>query len=132
MMTEFFMPMKPPTTTHQEKQVAVINGKPVFYEPEDLAKARAKLMAHLSKHVPAGKLQGALRFTNKWCFPLKAKHKHGDWKTTKPDVGNMSKLMMDCMTKLGYWKDDAYVSSLIEEKFWSETPGIYIKIEELN
>ena len=26
MMTEFFMPMKPPTKKHQEKQVSCLNG----------------------------------------------------------------------------------------------------------
>lgn len=51
-MTEFFMPMKKvPTITHQQKQVAVVNGKPVFYEPDELKAARAKLMAHLGQHV---------------------------------------------------------------------------------
>ena len=29
-MTEFFMAMVPPTVTHQEKQVHVVSGKPVF------------------------------------------------------------------------------------------------------
>ena len=35
MLIEFFMLMIPPTVTHQEKQVHVVNGKPVFYEPAD-------------------------------------------------------------------------------------------------
>ena len=42
MMTEFFMPMIPPTVTHQEKQVHVVKGKPVFYEPQDLLTADRK------------------------------------------------------------------------------------------
>ena len=37
MRTEFFMPMKPPTCTHQEKQV---NWKTkTFYEPAELKAA---------------------------------------------------------------------------------------------
>jgi len=35
------------------------------------------------------------------------------------------------MTTVGFWKDDAQVTSEIAEKFWAEKPGIYIKIEEL-
>jgi Holliday junction resolvase RusA-like endonuclease len=35
------------------------------------------------------------------------------------------------MTHLGYWEDDALVASEITEKFWADTPGIYIRIEEL-
>ena len=40
-MIEFFLPMeKIPTTTHQQKKVNVRNGKPIFYEPEELKNAR--------------------------------------------------------------------------------------------
>ena len=51
MVIEFFMPMVPPTCTHQEKQVHVVNGKPVFYEPAELRAARQKLQAYLGQHV---------------------------------------------------------------------------------
>ncbi|CQR51452.1 RusA family crossover junction endodeoxyribonuclease [Paenibacillus riograndensis] len=134
MPTEFFMPMKPPTATHQEKQVAVVDGKPVFYEPDDLKAARAKLTAHLGKHVPQKKYSGvALRVTVKWLFPIPegSKHYDGEWKKTKPDTHNLNKLPFDIMTNLGFWKDDALVASEIIEKFWAKLPGIYIKIEEL-
>ena len=52
MRLEFFLPMRPPTATHQEKQVRVVNGKPVFYDPPQVLDARAKLTAHLSSHRP--------------------------------------------------------------------------------
>lgn len=52
MVIEFFMAMVPPTVTHQEKQVHVVKGKPVFYEPVDLKAARQKLMGHLAGHRP--------------------------------------------------------------------------------
>ena len=44
MSNEFFMAMVPPTVTHQEKQVRVAGGKPVFYEPPELKAARQKLV----------------------------------------------------------------------------------------
>lgn len=133
MTTAFFMPMKKvPTVTAQEKQVAVINGKPVFYEPEELKAARAKLMAHLGQHVPAKPyMTGPVRLTVKWCFPITGTRQDGQYKYTKPDTDNLQKLLKDCMTDCGYWKDDAQVASEIVEKFWAALPGIYIKIEEL-
>ncbi|WP_245864477.1 RusA family crossover junction endodeoxyribonuclease [Paenibacillus donghaensis] len=132
MTTAFFMPMKKvPTITHQQKQVAVVNDKPVFYEPDELKAARAKLMAHLGQHVPARKYTGALRLTVKWCFPITGKRQDGEYKTTRPDNSNMQKLLEDCMEDLGFYKDDAQIASLIVEKFWASLPGIYIKIEEL-
>ena len=131
MTTEFFMPMLPPTVTHQEKAIHVVKGKPVTYEPANLKAARTKLMAHLAKHVPEYPYTGAVQLLTKWCFPVTGKHKDGQWKTTKPDTDNCIKLLKDCMTKLGYWRDDALVASEITQKFWAELPGIYVKIEEL-
>lgn len=130
-MTEFFMVMaKVPTCTHQEKQVKIIRGKPVFYEPQELKNTRMLLRTHLSKHVPEKKYTGALRLVTKWCFPA-GKHKNGEYRTSRPDTDNLQKLLKDVMTELGYWKDDAQVASEITEKFWADVPGIYIKIEEL-
>lgn len=130
-MIDFFMAMKPPTCTHQEKQVHVVNGKPVFYEPSELKAARAKLRAHMSRHVPAEPFRGALRLTTWWCFPLCGNHHDGEYKTSKPDTDNLVKLLKDVMTDLGFWKDDAQVASEVIEKYWHNIPGIYVKVESL-
>lgn len=130
-MIRFFLPMIPPTTTHQQKQVTVRNGKPVFYEPEDLKKARSKLMAHLGQHVPKEKIEGPVHFTVKWLFPITGSHTDGEYKATKPDLDNSNKLLQDCMTDLGFWVDDALVASELAQKFYAEKPGIFIQIERL-
>ena len=123
--------MKPPTITHQEKGIAVVKGKPVVYEPAELKAARSKLMTYLGQHAPLVPLHGPVRLGVKWCFQVTGKHEDGEWKTTRPDTDNLQKLLKDCMTALGYWKDDAQVASEIVEKFWNDIPGIYIRIEEL-
>ena len=128
---QFFVSMIPPTVTHQEKKINVRNNKPIVYEPQELKDARAKLEAHLNKFVPAERFDCGVRLIVKWCFPISAKHKNGEYKTTKPDTDNLQKLLKDVMTKLGYWKDDALVASEIVEKFWSDIPGIFIRIEKL-
>lgn len=131
-MIEFFMPMKnPPSTTHQQKQVRIVKDKPIFYEPDHVKVARAKLEAHLGQHVPEKKYTKPIRLYVKWCFPITAKHKDGEYKYTKPDLDNSQKLLQDCMTKVGFWKDDSQVVSLVAEKFWAALPGIYIRIEEV-
>lgn len=126
---EFFMPMIPPTVTHQEKQVHVVKGKPVFYEPQELKAARQKLMGHLAQHCPTEPFQQGVRLIAKWCFPKGSSHTDGEYKITKPDTDNLQKLLKDCMTVCGYWKDDALVASEIVEKFWTDLPGIYIRVE---
>ncbi|SQF16073.1 RusA family crossover junction endodeoxyribonuclease [Streptococcus pyogenes] len=131
-MIEFFLPMdKIPTTTHQQKKVTVINGKPHFYEPESLKNARDKFTSILAQHVPPSKLDGPIRLTVKWLFPKIKGSTNGQYKTTKPDTDNLQKLLKDCMTELGFWNDDAQVASEIIEKFWADTVGIYVKVEEL-
>lgn len=129
---QFFVPMKKiPTVTHQEKQVSVIEGKPHFYEPAELRNTRQLYMDVFGRYVPDQKMVGKVRMTIRYCFPLKGKHVNGEYKDTKPDLDNMTKLVQDCLTKLGFWKDDRYVVSLIAEKFWAKLPGIFIRIEEV-
>lgn len=126
---KFFLPMIPPTVTHQEKKIAFAHGKPIFYEPPELADARNKLTAYIAPYAPKKPFTGAVRLVVKWCFPITAKHKDGEYKTTKPDTDNLQKLLKDVMTACGFWKDDALVASEIVEKFWAEKPGIFIFAE---
>lgn len=129
-MTQFFMPMIPPTVTAQMHKVTARNGKPVFYDPPEIADAKSKLMANLAKYKPKKPYSVGVRLVVKWMFP-KGRHKNGEYRTTKPDTDNLQKLLKDCMTKCGYWKDDALAASEIVEKFWADVPGIFIRIEEL-
>lgn len=134
-MTQFFIPLKnPPTTTAQQKQVTIRNGKPIFYEPDSLKEARAILSAHLGQHTPDQPFNKAIQCTVKWFFHTEAKkYSDGQYRKTKPDTHNLNKLLFDVMTDLGFWKDDALVASELIQKFWvkESPPGIYIKIEEL-
>ena len=128
---EFFMAMIPPTITHQEKKVHMVNGRPRFYEPDELKAARQKLTAYLGQHAPEEPYQGGIQLIVKWCFQTKGRHKDGEYRITKPDTDNLQKLLKDCMTSVGFWSDDAQVASEIVEKFWAEIPGIYIRVTEL-
>ena len=129
-MIQFFMPMIPPTVTHQEKKVTVVNGKPRFYEPEELKAARAKLRDYLAMHRPEAPMEGGVQLTVKWLFP-RGTHPDGSYRITKPDTDNLQKLLKDVMTSLHFWKDDAQVAYEITGKFWAEVPGIFIRVEEL-
>ena len=131
MVTEFFMPMHVPTMTHQEKQVHVVKGRPVFYEPQELKAVREKLRAHLGRHVPDVGFSGPVRLTTWWCFAVKGTHHNGEYRTSKPDTDNLVKMLKDVMTGLHFWSDDAQVASEVIEKYWADIPGIYIKVESL-
>lgn len=131
MKIEFFLPMIPPTPTAQEKGVTVRNGKPHFYEKPEITTIRLQFQVNLRKHVPEQSYTGAVRLITKWCFPVKGKHKDGEYRTSRPDTDGIIKLFKDAMTDVGFWKDDALVASEITEKFWAALPGIYVSIEEL-
>lgn len=128
---QFFMPMVPPTTTFQDKELAVRRGKPVIFDSSELIAVKAKLQGHLSKYIPEKPVTGPIRILIKWCYPATEKHPAGTWKTTKPDTDNLQKALLDCMTRLGFWKDDAQVCSQIVEKFWSDVPGVFVFITQL-
>ena len=128
----FFIAIDPPTSTAQMKQVRVVNNKPIFYDPPAVKEARNMLSAYLAVHKPAKPLEGAISLRVIWLFPKGKTHKNGQWRTTKPDTDNLQKLLKDCMTRCGFWKDDAQVAREIVEKRWADDPsGIYIEIEEL-
>ena len=129
---DFFLQIQPPTATAQEKQVRVVHGKPLFYDPAPVKEAKKLLTAHLLPHRPETPLDGAVALSTVWLFPKGRSHKHGEWRVTKPDTDNLQKLLKDCMTRCGFWRDDAQVVRESVEKRWSDEPsGIYIEITPL-
>ena len=89
-------------------------------------------MTSLRMHVPSEPLTGPLALHATWLYPAGKSHKAGTWRVTRPDTDNIEKLLKDCMTKCGFWKDDAQVVHETVEKRWSDEPtGIEIEIKEL-
>ena len=141
-MIEFFMPMIPPTVTQPEHKVTVSRktGRVVFYDPPELKAARSRFMDQVGRYAPEAPLDGALQLITKWIWPMDQERQEMlavvdpdrfAWKTTKPDTDNLIKLLKDCMTRTGFWKDDAQVASEVTEKFLANRPGIYVKIMRL-
>lgn len=126
---EFFLDMIPPTVTHQQKKVAMTAGRPMFYEPPRLAAARELLTLRLLPHRPQEPCRQGVKLTVRWQFP-RGRRRAG-YRITRPDTDNLQKLLKDCMTAAGFWKDDALVAVEHVEKLWSDEPGIYIRIEAL-
>ena len=127
----FFLEMEPPTVTAQMHKVTVRHGKPAFYDTVQLKQARAQFLAALKPEAPAEPLEGPVALTVSWHFPTKS-HRDGAWRVTRPDTDNLEKLLKDCMTAAGFWKDDAQVCVESVSKRWSRMrPGIGITVEEL-
>ena len=134
MRLEFFMPMVPPTLTHQAKELAVTrSGKPIMHDSAELKAVKAKLAAHLAGHVPDRPFSGAVRLVHAWYWPCAdTSHDAGSWRITKPDTDNIAKSLKDCMETVGFFETgDQQVAEETIRKFWADVPGIYVLIEEL-
>ena len=125
---EFFLDIAPPTVTAQEHKVRVAHGKPMFYDTPKLKAARATFESLLSQHCPADPLEGPVLLSVDWHFATKS-HKEGTYRVTRPDTDNLQKMLKDCMTRVGFWRDDAQVCHEEVTKRWSRSkPGIHIKV----
>lgn len=127
----FFLDMNPPTVTAQEHKVRVVHGRPMFYDTPRLKAARALYEGALRCYKPDTPLDGALSLTVEWWFPSKT-HREGELRVTRPDTDNLQKLLKDCMTRIGFWRDDAQVCREVVTKRWTRTrPGLRIEVTQL-
>ena len=130
-----FLRLEPdiPKLTHQNGiKTRVVDGHAQVYKTPALRDLEAKYMALLRPYAPAEPWDCPIRLTTTWIF-RKPKGAKGTFKTTKPDITNMIKTFEDCMTRCGFWKDDAKVFSHNSTKVWAEGDkphGIDIYIED--
>ena len=55
-------------------------------------------------------------------------------KVTRPDIDNLAKMMLDAMTRAGYWEDDNQVASLLVAKCTYANPSddiIIVRVSEI-
>lgn len=119
--------MDPPRVTAQMKGVNFRTGR--FYEKPEVARARRDLTYELYKQRPKTPYDGAVAVNVTWMYANKDKRKHLRPKTTRPDLDNAVKLLLDVMTTVGFWDDDAQVVELSMRKYWSLQGAIKIEIK---
>ena len=122
---------KIPTATLQQKKAAIINGHISMYEPANVKLAIREYEWRLKRHRPAVPIKGPVKVTVCWAFGAKEHRKWGNPKVTRPDLDNMAKMLLDRMTKLGFWEDDSQITDLELKKYWSDRSRIIITYEEV-
>lgn len=125
----------PPTITAQQKGVRVVHGKPFFYEKAEVTNARRKIEWAMKQYVPDEPIETPVRLKVSLEIPTKDKKKlKSKWKSSRPDLDNMLKLILDCLTEMRVIKDDALIVQLGAQKMWvPEGAGcIYIVIEDVD
>lgn len=128
------IPIEPPTTTFQAKKINTKTGK--IYSSAAARDARQSYHAWLSKHVPDKPMSGPLSLTMTFKFspPKSIAKRMGqilyDYKDTKPDCDNLTKLVMDVMQDLGYFNNDSQVAVLNVRKVWLSPRTIEKRIDQ--
>lgn len=129
-----------PKGTSQEKgeciRYKISGGKRVPYihhfKKPKVEGMRAEFELKLKRHKPKKPVQGPVRLSLSLFFDVKRPKKlWGTYKTTKPDLDNYAKELIDAMTAIGFWGDDAQVSELKVSKRYAEKASIVIQWEEL-
>ncbi|MCD8207533.1 MAG: RusA family crossover junction endodeoxyribonuclease [Bacteroidales bacterium] len=110
----------------------MVKGHPMFYDSPRLREARALLMAALQEYAPADPIEGPVRLDVLWKFSHGKSHKDGEWRVTRPDTDNLEKLLKDCMSYVGFWKDDAQVCIETIQKKWDNDCGIKIGVKHID
>lgn len=64
---EFFLQIKPPTATAQEKQVRIVKGRPLFYDPAPVKEAKGCLRRICFRTARTGRSAERYRFQRYGC-----------------------------------------------------------------
>lgn len=120
-----------PKGTAQMKRANFRNG--TFFEGKDIKAARQFYLSEIGTEAPEMPFNGPVSVSVEFYYPIKDKRKKGQFKTSRPDCDNLVKLLLDCMTQLRFWDDDAQIAILrIMKKYSvSDEAGIMIYVKEL-
>lgn len=115
-------------------------GRARVYDPGTAEGWKAQIAMAARGVLPAEPLQGPLevnillRFRRPRCHYRTGKRAAElrpyapCWHTAKPDRDNCDKSILDALTQLGAWRDDAQVVDGRVAKVWSDRPGATILI----
>ena len=128
----------PPTATAQQKGVFVRNGRAHFFVKAKVKEAENFLAVLLKEFAPPRPLVGAVELRATWCFPYRKSEPKwrtatGDYlpHTTRPDLDNLEKGLLDVMTRLRFWEDDSQVAQKKTNKAWGSRPFLEIHVREI-
>ena len=131
----FFIDCIPPKATAQQKGAFVCNGKVRFFTKNKVRQAESVLASLLMPYRPPRPIDEPVFLMVYWFFPWRKSERKSIVNagrpvphTSRPDLDNLEKNMLDVMSRLGYWTDDSIVARKSTGKFWGPRPGIAVHI----
>ena len=115
-------------------------GMTRMYDPGTAEGWKGQIAAAAMPHKPHTQLQGPLHVNLNFHFARPKSHSNRkglklnapEWHTSKPDADNLAKAVLDCITQLGFWKDDSQVASLdVRKRYASAEPFCEITIRPI-
>lgn len=112
-------------------------GHAAVYDPGTAEGWKSDIAMAAKPHIPATPLAGAVKLTIDFLLPRPKRlcRKNDPCCTLpamcKPDLDNFCKAVMDCLTRIGMWQDDAQVVKLDAMKHYhaiGDRPGAVVKI----
>lgn len=138
-MIDFFIACIPPKSTHQAAlRILRRNDGTQFVGKFATSKGKrveSELITLFMPHRPPAPMQGPLSLSVFWNYPWRKSEKKANRERgampcdVRPDCDNLAKFVCDILTRLAFWGDDGQVSDLRFSKYWSDKPGIGIRIE---
>lgn len=130
-----FMRLEPdiPRLTHQHGVAPVhAGGKTFMHKTAEQRAVEAKYCALLRPHAPKEPWNCPTHLSTVWRFRSKSKR---GWKLTKPDTDNLVKTLKDCLTRCGFFTDDALVCLESIAKVWvaeDQPHGVEIRLRDIS
>ena len=140
-MIDFFVNCIPPKSTHQaalrilkRRDGTQFVGK---FASSKGKHVQAELITLFTPYRPMTPMQGPIILIVNWNYPWRKSEKKINRARgimpcdVRPDCDNLAKFVCDIFTRLAFWNDDGQVYSLTFQKWWSDTPGIGIRIDPI-
>lgn len=132
----FFIPCIPPAGTSQQKGAFICGGKVRFFKKAKIKQAEHTWLDLFKSHAPENPHEGALKVCITLFYPFRKTEKKADllagisFHTQRPDFDNLSKMICDAMTTLGFWNDDGQISDGRIIKRRSVKHGLCVEIAQ--
>ena len=109
-------------------RIGVVKGRAMVFTPAKTRKAEGELRYFLGQSNPVmfdGAICVAIDFT--LIRPASVTSKKRPWPSTRPDLDNYLKQVMDSANGI-LWKDDAQIVTLLCRKIYGETASVKISV----
>ncbi|MDR0645974.1 MAG: RusA family crossover junction endodeoxyribonuclease [Elusimicrobiota bacterium] len=83
------------------------------------------------KCAPTEPINKAVKLTVSFCYLPPECKKYAVFNTSRPDLDNLEKAVMDALTQAKVWRDDCLVVKKDSRKIYRDFEGVYIVVETL-